>query len=358
MNNRLFFLLILIPLLVSCSRSKEIYHTDYYRKNSNGLNIMMKQFANNIEKIWGFDEIIIAGPKDYIKYDDNYLTRSHIDFEHGKIQIETINHNNAISDLRSFIINTFISKAKSFYKTNKQIQNLQDKPFLYGQILDDKKHPIKNLIHAKKFADFLIKKKLQYRKNSLNIILYIIVPMVPNHLNKRIHKYLPIISQASKKYGVVKSLILAIIQVESSFNQYAISQNNAIGLMQIIPNTAGIDVFRMKKKCGAPSHRYLLDPKNNIDIGTAYLSLLQNNYLAKIINPISRLYATIVAYNSGTWNLLRIFSHNKYRAFVKINSMSPKKFLYYLMIYHPSLETRKYLYKVNNAQLNFIKTNE
>ncbi len=50
----------------------------------------MGQFANNIEMIWGMQEVLIAGPKDYVKYTDAYRTRSHINFEAGTITIETL----------------------------------------------------------------------------------------------------------------------------------------------------------------------------------------------------------------------------------------------------------------------------
>ncbi|MFO6484064.1 transglycosylase SLT domain-containing protein [Escherichia coli] len=45
--------------------------------------------------------------------------------------------------------------------------------------------------------------------------------MVPNHLDKHAHKYLGMVRQASRKYGVDESLILAIMQTRSSFNPYA-----------------------------------------------------------------------------------------------------------------------------------------
>ena len=45
----------------------------------------MGQFAHNIENIWGFKEVVIAGPKDYVKYTDQYQTRSHINFDDGTI---------------------------------------------------------------------------------------------------------------------------------------------------------------------------------------------------------------------------------------------------------------------------------
>lgn len=93
---------------------------------------------------------------------------------------------------------------------------------------------------------------------------------MPNHLDKRAHKYLGMVRQASRKYGVDESLILAIMQTESSFNPYAVSHADAMGLMQVVQHSAGRDVFRSCGKSGLPSRSYLFDPANNIDTGTAY----------------------------------------------------------------------------------------
>lgn len=46
------------------------------------------------------------------------------------------------------------------------------------------------------------------------------------------------VRQASRKYGVDESLILAIMQTESSFNPYAVSRSDALGLMQVVQHSA------------------------------------------------------------------------------------------------------------------------
>lgn len=81
---KLAALIIIAPLLASCTGSQE--QTDYrpeYVKDTNGFDILMGQFAHNIENIWGIKEVLIAGPKDYVKYTDQYYTRSHINFDAG-----------------------------------------------------------------------------------------------------------------------------------------------------------------------------------------------------------------------------------------------------------------------------------
>ncbi|XPE62277.1 transglycosylase SLT domain-containing protein [Shigella flexneri] len=43
------------------------------------------------------------------------------------------------------------------------------------------------------------------------------------------------------------------MQTESSFNPYAVSRSDALGLMQVVQHTAGKDVFRSQGKSGTPS---------------------------------------------------------------------------------------------------------
>ena len=319
-------LALIAPLLISCSTTKKgDTYNEAWVKDTNGFDILMGQFAHNIENIWGFKEVVIAGPKDYVKYTDQYQTRSHINFDDGTITIET-----DVDDIT-------ISK----------------EPFLYGQVVDNTGQPIRWEGRASNFADYLLKNRLQSRSNGLRIIYSVTMNMVPNHLDKRAHKYLGMVRQASRKYGVDESLILAIMQTESSFNPYAVSRSDALGLMQVVQHTAGKDVFRSQGKSGTPSRSFLFDPASNIDTGTAYLAMLNNVYLGGIDNPTSRRYAVITAYNGGAGSVLRVFSNDKIQAANIINTMTPGDVYQTLTTRHPSAESRRYLYKVNTAQKSY-----
>ncbi|KLO02923.1 murein transglycosylase, partial [Morganella morganii] len=106
---KLAALIIIAPLLASCTGSQE--QTDYrpeYVKDTNGFDILMGQFAHNIENIWGIKEVLIAGPKDYVKYTDQYYTRSHINFDAGTVTIETLAGVEPEAHLRQAIINTLL----------------------------------------------------------------------------------------------------------------------------------------------------------------------------------------------------------------------------------------------------------
>ncbi len=356
MMKKLLALALIAPLLISCSSKKTESYNPELEKDTNGFDILMGQFAHNIENIWGFNEVLIAGPKDYVKYTDGYQTRSHINFDQGTITVETIAGTDPAARLRQAIITTLLMGddpgSIDLYSDVNDIP-ISKQPFLYGQVVDNTGEPIRWQWRAARFADYLLQTRMKSRSNGLRVIYSITINLVPNHLDKRAHKYVGMVRQAARKYGVDESLILAIMQTESSFNPYAVSRSDALGLMQVVQHTAGKDVFRSQGKSGTPSRSYLFDPQSNIDTGTAYLAMLNNVYLGGIQNPTSRRYAVITAYNGGAGSVLRVFSSDKIKAASIINSMQPGDVYETLTTRHPSAESRRYLYKVDTAQKSY-----
>ncbi|WP_345945713.1 transglycosylase SLT domain-containing protein [Sodalis sp. dw_96] len=158
------------------------------------------------------------------------------------------------------------------------------------------------------------------------------------------------IHDSASVYGVDENLVKAIIQVESGFNPSAVSRSNAIGLMQLKAETAGRDAYRFKGRYGQPSTYELKDPAINIDLGTAYLGILQRQ-LSGISNPQTLRYALTVAYVNGAGALLRSFSSDRGRAIALINDMTPDQFSRHVQSRHPAPQATRYLWKVNNAYL-------
>ncbi|MCR3755037.1 MAG: membrane-bound lytic murein transglycosylase C [Candidatus Westeberhardia cardiocondylae] len=349
-----FFFIFSVLLLSSYIGDDKYIIDDSCVKDTHVFNILIKQFSHNIENIWGINEILLVGSKDYVRYSNQYTIRSYINFSSGIITVETISSFNLIKNLRKEIINILLMCDDNERRINSSINiddtyNKYKEPFLYNQVLDSDNKPIFFEWQAARFADYLLETCLKCRVSfGFRKIWSVNIQLVPGHLNERIYKYLDIVRKASVRYGVDQSLILSIIQIESSFNPYAISHADALGLMQVVRHSAGRDVFKMEGKWGQPSRVYLLDPENNINVGTAYLAMLQSIYLNGIVDPVSRRYAVITAYNSGVSSVLSVFSKNHNEAFQVINSINSDEVFQIIYHNHPSLESRHYLYKVNN----------
>jgi membrane-bound lytic murein transglycosylase C len=126
----------------------------------------------------------------------------------------------------------------------------------------------------------------------------------------------------------------------------------AYGLMQIVPHSAGRDASELlfgREVLLSPS--YLYGEGNNINVGTAYLYLLYNRYLAEIRDPVSRMYCSIAAYNTGPGNVARAFADTTKvsNAAGIINRMTPQQVYTHLVSRLPYQETRDYLQKVTTC---------
>ena len=318
----------------------------------------IEKFKKLINAIWGEEDAPESGPKDYVKYTDQYYNRAHIDFEAGQVTVETIAPQRQQEYLKKAIVTTLLTpddpRNVDLYSDALPEEKQSVKPFLYEQVLDQDGKAIAWQWRAGRYADYLIKTRIRKITIGKRAGLQVQFPLVAGHKQLRAYKYAQLVQKYASKYRVTESLIYGVIKTESSFNPFAVSHAPAYGLMQIVPSTAGRDVFeKIKQRSGQPSPEYLYDPENNIDTGTAYLKILQERYLAGIRDQNSHRYSVISAYNGGAGNVMRTFSADRKKAISKINQLSSKEVYRQLTEKHPSQESRRYLYKVNEAQKEF-----
>jgi soluble lytic murein transglycosylase-like protein len=97
--------------------------------------------------------------------------------------------------------------------------------------------------------------------------------------------YDDLIEEAAKANGLDADLIHAVIEIESAFNPFAVSQVGAQGLMQLMP--------ALQAELGVEDP---FDPRENIFAGARYLKRLLDHHDGNI-------ELTLASYNAGMGNV-------------------------------------------------------
>jgi len=110
--------------------------------------------------------------------------------------------------------------------------------------------------------------------------------------------YYDAIHNACSRHGVDPALVHAIVKVESDYNPYALSRKGAMGLMQLMPQTA-IDM----------QVQNIFNPHENVDGGVRYLRSLIDRYEGNLT-------LALAAYNAGEtavkkWGTVPPFAETK-----------------------------------------------
>jgi membrane-bound lytic murein transglycosylase C len=264
-----------------------------------------------------------------------------------------------MKSLREAIITTLLTpydpRAVDLYSSGPV--RLGGTPFLLGEVKDHQGQNIRTEEQAEGFARRLLADGPQERPAAQpgRSVRFVVIPLVGDHLQVRAAKFRPQVEAAARRFGVPRSLIYAIIRVESDFNPYAINSVPAVGLMQVVPQSAGAEVYEfLNSRRGEPSKAFLFEPEHNTLYGTAYLHLLDTRHLRSVADPVSREYCVIASYNGGPGALLKTFSRDRSQALASINARPPLAVFDAITQHHAAEETRNYLRKVLTAKKEFI----
>lgn len=134
------------------------------------------------------------------------------------------------------------------------------------------------------------------------------------------------INYVGEKYDINPEIIAGVVFAESSFNENSVSNKGALGLMQIMPDTA---VWLTGKMNVPYDENMLFNPLYNLELGTYYISYLKEKF--ESINTV------LAAFNAGEGNVAQWLKNQQY-------SQNGKD-----LITTPFMQTNYYLDKVNKA---------
>ncbi|MBT7410330.1 MAG: DUF3393 domain-containing protein [Methylococcales bacterium] len=332
-----------------------------------------QKFSKAISKSWGSDDTKLPTPKVWVDYDENLSSRRVLDYEQGSLTVEKIIQPGeseflALQSMQQMVYSASRDTVKDLAQKDQALNYAKKLASQQGVFFQEpylpstyKAKPVLQNILPKKLPKKILPK--QVKKTNIvgndgkkRIKISYKIPFTKGYKQKGAKKYAQEVMKEAKRRKIDPSLVLAIMQTESAFNPRATSPVPAFGLMQLVPRSGAMDayqyVFRQKRLV---EPEYLYSPSNNVELGVAYLKILDSRYLKRITNKQSRLYCVIAAYNTGAGNVAKTFTgKTRIKPAAKIiNKMTPDEVYNYLRKHLPYEETQRYIVKVTKAKKKY-----
>lgn len=148
-----------------------------------------------------------------------------------------------------------------------------------------------------------------------------------------------VIEENAEYFDIEPALVYAVVKAESGYRADAVSPKGALGLMQLMPDTAKwiFDELNYKHNGDIDFKAFILRPEVNVLLATAYLSYLQYRFDSQTL--------AIIAYNAGEGRVAKWLEEG-----IKL----PQDI--------PFAETKKYYRRVTSYQrvysvLNYVDVN-
>ena len=364
-----------------------------------------EKFKKEVEKKW--DSYKESTSKTYVSYSKDLNSRTIVDFEKGEVTIEVImdedegqdgsynldldmdrdiqisrgkntRKQNIILSIGTSLVNmtnifalqekekkdnsarskdskTLNSKFTKLLSNIMKEKGDDGQPILKDQLVDAKGKAVEGMSNTLDFAKSVVSKqskkvRMHFSKDGKKrTIISLKLPLSDDHIAKRRDRYKDLIIIEARRFNIPPEIALAIAETESAFNPKAKSHVPAYGLMQLVPKTGARDAYQwIYKKDKYVSGRYLYKPKNNVELGCAYLSMIRQHYFSGIRNDERAYLCAIPAYNTGVGNVSKalIDKRNIKEASKKANKMNKKELYDKLYTDLSSKEARNYLKKV------------
>ena len=381
----------------------DIKVTNKYDDSEKKLREKREKFKKAVEKKW--DTYEESTSKSYVSYSKDLSSRTIVDFDKGEVTIELIvdeedpknDSYDSNSDLDLRLFTTKLKLSSKFFSINPRLLNvlmmlvfqededsnnddnvnssftkrlsklLKEKgddgePILKDQLVDASGKAVETVGNTLGIAKDLIsdktkKVRMHFAKDGKKrTIISIKIPLSDNHMEKRRERYKELIEIEARRFNIPTEIALAIAETESAFNPKAKSHVPAYGLMQLVPKTGARDAYQwIYKKDKFISGRYLYKPRNNVELGCAYLSMIRHHYFSAIRDDELAYICAIPAYNTGVGNVSKalINKTNIREASKKANKMNKDELYDKLYSDLSSKEAKNYLKKVWTRKENY-----
>ena len=298
-----------------------------------------KKRAKEIQNKWG--SVRESSPTVYIEYTKDNDAYGGIDFGRGFLEVGAIAP--VFFQDAPVRIERLLSERLSFLLRGQSLPGVRD---LEGQVRMPGTGRMITQAEVQEFSRYMVRSGEPPQGYTApdgvrRMRKQIKLEFVPDHLQARVRQYLPYVQKAARIYEVAPELILAVIETESVFNPRAVSHAGAVGLMQLVPHSGGLEASKLVY--GEPkllTREELSRPDQNIELGAAYLRILLRRHFSEYqTEPRKLLLLVIASYNCGPRRVKTALGEQD------IRSLSSAE-LYDLLLRVVPRETQVYLQRV------------
>lgn len=305
-------------------------------------------YQQEIKQYW-LDAKLSSG-SEFVSYSSDLLVRSAVDYKAGTVTIEAQGASpaEAGSKIRQEVERLLNLDTREAYKDDAILQ-LVDRDQIEKNAEQLTAEPILSDLFVGKSAGDILKPAEKSIVEDRRPVARVVIQLPEGSTATKAKRYQPLAEEYADEQKVSAALVMAVMHTESYFNPMARSHIPAFGLMQIVPQSAGLDTTEyLSGRSRLLTASELYQPKINVRSGAAYLHLLYYRYLRLIDDPLSRLYCAVAAYNTGAGNVARAFTGatSVRGAAARINRLQPQQVYSHLKRNLPYQETRNYLGKV------------
>lgn len=305
-----------------------------------------EQYQSRVQQAWQNPQR--SSQTRWVEYSPDLTTETVVDFANNQVRVRWRTTEDSRADEQR------MQQALGIVQRSRVQDAVQRDPVLQqiGKHRSQESQPIVAGVSNREWQQAIQQGQRQQQQTSKGPVSELVIQLPSSALPKRAENFRTHSERMGKKWNVPAPLILAIMETESSFNPLARSHVPAFGLMQIVPGSAGRDATALvygRERLLTAQELYQVD--TNIEMGAAYLHILDQRYLRAITNPQSRRYCVIAAYNTGAGNVARAFTGKNAvgPAAAIINRMTPAQVFDHLVKHLPFQETRDYMHKVTRA---------
>lgn len=160
------------------------------------FNTIMTALTGRVRQTWGEKEIKVPEQKKYVKYTQNYMSRSVVDFDNGSIVVETLDEKAPKESLKNAIVTTLLTpddpRSVDLFSDKAVTLTSERPPYLLGLVLDQQGQPIRTPAQAQAFAASTLdsaETRAVDQNGALKHALRVEIRMVANFSNRQAEKY-------------------------------------------------------------------------------------------------------------------------------------------------------------------------